>query len=68
MNRKEEESLSTLTVSEEQTQPTLLSLPQIPVLRITKTSASNSPAKEDAAGEGLDSRQGAEEEERLVLC
>lgn len=68
MNRKEEESLSTLTVSEEQTPPALLSLPQIPVLRITKTSASNSPAKEDAAGEGLDSRQGVEEEERLVLC
>ena len=67
MNR-EGESLSTLTVSDEQTPPALLSLPQIPVLRITKTSASNSPAKEEDAGEGLDSRHGAEEEERLVLC
>ena len=45
MNRKEEESFSSRTVSGEQTPPALLSLPQIPVLRITKTSDSNSPAK-----------------------
>ena len=67
MNR-EGESLSTLTVSDKQAPPALLSLPQIPVLRITKTSASNSPAKEEDVGEGLDSRHGAEGEERLVLC
>ena len=64
--KREEESLSTLTVSDEQTPPARLS-PQIPVLRITKTSASNSPAKEEDASEGLDSRHGVEEE-RLVLC